>query len=52
MEVNPSKKAIELMRKDYNIDAILSRGLVTFQCQKVKIPKVIQTLVVNDISVY
>lgn len=52
MEVKPARKAIELMRKDYDIDAVLSRGLVTFQIKRETIPNIIQTLVTNDISVY
>jgi ABC-2 type transport system ATP-binding protein len=52
MEVKPARKAIELIRKDYDIDAVLSRGLVTFQIEKETIPNIIQSLVTNDISIY
>lgn len=52
MEVKPAKKAIELMKKNYDIESVLSKGLVTFKIQKERIPNIIQTLVTNDIAVY
>lgn len=52
MEVKPAKRAIELMEEEHDINAVLSRGLITFKIQKEKIPNIIQTLVTNDILVY
>src|SRR5699024_4652356 len=52
MEVKPTKKAIELMRKNYDIESVLSKGLVTFKIQKERIPDIIQTFVTNNIAVY
>ncbi len=52
MEVTPVDKAMELLNTEYEIDAVLKSDLITFQSQREEIPKIIQTFVRNDISIY
>ena len=52
IEVKLVNEAIEVIKSDYGIDAVLSHGLVTFESQKNIIPEIIQTLVTNEISIY
>lgn len=52
MEVTPVEKAIELLKTDYEIEAKRTDDLLTFQSEKEQIPKIIQTLVKQEIAVY
>lgn len=52
MEVTPIDQAIELLKSDHDIEAILTNGSIAFQSEKDKIPSIIQTLVKHEISIY
>lgn len=52
MEVKPPKSAMALMKSEFDLEANFDSGLVRFQCQKERIPSIIQTFVHNGISVY
>lgn len=52
MEVTPNDQAIQLLKSEYNIEAILTNGSIAFQSEKDKIPAMIQTLVKHEISIY
>ncbi|RLL45443.1 ABC transporter ATP-binding protein [Oceanobacillus piezotolerans] len=52
LEVRPANKAIELLKTNHQIDATLTRGLVTLQIGREQIPNIIKTFVEHDVSVY
>jgi len=52
MEATPVDQAIELLKSQHNIEAILTNGSITFQSEKSMIPTLIQTLVKHEISIY
>lgn len=52
MEVSSAEKAMELLKTEYEIEAELTRGLITFQSQREEIPKIVQTFVQNEILIY
>ncbi len=52
LEVNLAEKAIEIIKTEYEIEAVLEEAFVSFPCKKEDIPKIIKTLVLQDILVY
>ncbi|ASK61281.1 bacitracin ABC transporter ATP-binding protein [Virgibacillus phasianinus] len=52
MEVDPLNKALELLRMHHDVDGKIVGDVITFQGDKKKIPKYIQTLVENELSIY
>lgn len=52
IQVTPVEKAINILKSEYSIDAIVINEKLSFQTQKEKIPIIIKTFVNHDISIY
>src|SRR5699024_8157260 len=52
LEVTPACQAIELLNEKLAIEASAKDGALSFQCEKERIPTIIQTLVQHDMAVY
>ncbi|SET64645.1 ABC-2 type transport system ATP-binding protein [Salinibacillus kushneri] len=52
MEVSPADKALELLKKDYEMDVVHQNGSLTFKWDKEKIPELIKFLVSHEVSIF
>ena len=52
LEIEPADKAIELLKSQHEIDAIMTEQLLSFQSEKENIPAIVKTLVNHNIAVY
>src|SRR5690625_250327 len=52
MEITPVEQAIDILKSEHQIEAILTNGSISFQIEKNKIPNIIQTLVKHEIAIY
>jgi len=52
MEITPVEQAIDILKSEQQIEAILTNGSISFQIEKNKVPNIIQTLVKHEIAIY
>ena len=52
MEITPVEQAIDILKSEHQIEAILTNGSISFQIEKNKVPNIIQTLVKHEIAIY
>src|SRR5699024_4081767 len=52
LKVTPACQAIELLNEKLAIEASAKDGALSFQCEKKRIPTIIQTLVQQDMAFY
>src|SRR5690625_3583686 len=52
IEVTSGEQAIELLKTQHKIEAVLTNGSISFQSEKDKIPAMIKTLVTHELSIY
>lgn len=52
MEVTPVDRAIEILKSEHQIESVLTNGSITFQSEKNKIPKLIESFVKHEVAIY
>ncbi|MUV38474.1 Iron-chelate-transporting ATPase [Lentibacillus sp. JNUCC-1] len=52
LEVLPTEQALELLRTDLELETNVKDGLLSFNCEKDRMPVIIKKLVANDIDIY
>src|SRR5699024_170359 len=52
MEITPVEQAIDVLKSEHQIEAILTNGSISFQIEKNKVPNIIQTFVKQEIAIY
>lgn len=52
IEIKPLDKAIQLLKDQYQIEAVELDGNLSFRCEKEQVPSIIKSLVENDCAIY
>lgn len=52
MDVTPQEKAIALLQSTFKINVTIEEDLITYQCEREKIPEIVKLFVDNNVSVY